>query len=225
VSAPAADTAATSVRRLVGLRVADPPEVWTTLGFHVVDDRVAAGGVELELTAGCAGGGVRGWRFDPPWAAPIDGLAPLPTLTDRPTARASTTTGTSQALAPAAHPNGTTALDHVVVTSPDVERTTAALVEAGIVPRRTVEGARGDHDVLYRFFLLGTCVLELIGPRTPEGDGPARFVGLAFTTTAIDALGTIAGDPRPAIQPGRRIATVRKHAGASVPIAFLSPRT
>jgi hypothetical protein len=225
VSAPAADTPATSVRRLVGLQVADPPEVWTTLGFHVVDGRVAIGGVELELATGESGGGVRGWRFDPPWAAPIDGLAPLPTRTDRPAARASAATGTSQALAPAAHPNGTTALDHVVVTSPDVERTTAALVEAGIVPRRTVEGARGDHDVLYRFFLLGTCVLELIGPRTPDGEGPARFVGLAFTTTGLDDLGAIAGDPRPAVQAGRRIATVRKQAGSSVPIAFLSPRS
>jgi hypothetical protein len=225
VSAPTDDTPATSVRRLVGLQVADPPEVWTTLGFHVVDGRVALGGVELELATGRSGGGVRGWRFDPPWAAPIDGLAPLPTRTDRPAARDSTATGTSHALAPAAHPNGTTALDHVVVTSPDVERTTAALVEAGIVPRRTVEAARGDHDVLYRFFLLGTCVLELIGPRTPDGEGPARFVGLAFTTTALDDLGAIVGDPRPAIQASRRIATVRKQAGSSVPIAFLSPRS
>jgi hypothetical protein len=33
------------------------------------------------------------------------------------------------------------------------------------------------------------------------------------------------GDVREAVQPGRRIATVRAEAGASAPIAFLSERT
>jgi hypothetical protein len=201
-----------TVRRLVGLRVADRPEVWTALGFHVLDDRVDVGGVAIELTGERAGRGVRGWRLEPSWDEPIDGLAAIP----GPAA--------GEHDDPTPHRNGATALDHVVVASPDVDRTTAALAAAGIHPRRTIEGARGDHDVLYRFFLLGTCVLELIGPRTPDGDGPARFVGLAFTTTAIDDLGATAGEPRPAIQPGRRIATVRQQVGSSVPIAFLSPR-
>jgi hypothetical protein len=212
VSAAAAGTEERSGRRLVGLRVADPPAVWATLGFDVADGRVVVGGVVIELTSD-ATGGIRGWRFTPPWDAPIDGLAPLPAAADR------------EADAPASHPNAATALDHVVVASPDVARTTAALGAAGILPRRTIEGARGDRDVLYRFFLLGTCLLELIGPRTPDGDGPARFVGLAFTTTAIDELGPIAGEPRPAIQPGRRIATARQQVGSTVPIAFLSPRS
>jgi hypothetical protein len=203
---------------LVGLRVADPPEVWTTLGFHVADGRVVVGGVTVELTTEGTGG-VRGWRLDPPWDAPIDGLAPVDEGGRTPAASDPADDE------PGLHPNAATALDHVVVASPDVERTTAALGAAGIEPRRTIEGARGDRDVLYRFFLLGTCVLELIGPRTPDGDGRARFVGLAFTTTAIDELGAIAGEPRPAIQPGRRIATVRRHVGSTVPIAFLSPRT
>jgi hypothetical protein len=212
VSAAAADDSdQPSVRRLVGLLVADPPEVWARLGFHVADGRVVVGGVAIELTTEAAGG-VRGWRFDPSWDAPIDGLASMPRAAH-------------EADDTAHHPNAATALDHVVVASPDVARTTAALGAAGIHPRRTIEGARGDRDVLYRFFLLGTCVLELIGPRTPDGDGPARFVGLAFTTAAIDELGATAGEPRPAIQPGRRIATVRQQVGSSVPIAFLSPRS
>jgi hypothetical protein len=214
----AADPVQPQPRRLVGLRVADPPEVWATLGFHVADDRVVVGGVVIELTTEEADG-VRGWRFDPPWDASIDGLASIDGSGQVPAPAAHDGHGS------AAHPNAATALDHLVVATPDVERTTTALGTAGIEPRRTIEGARGDRGVLYRFFLLGTCVLELVGPRTPDGDGPARFVGLAFTTTAIDELGTVAGEPRPAIQPGRRIATVRRQVGSTVPIAFLSPRT
>jgi hypothetical protein len=204
-------------RRLVGLDVADPPEVWTALGFRVVGDSVVVGGIRVQLRGTAAGpgdGGVRSWCFEPAWPASIHGLAahprPVPADTRAPDA--------------ASHPNGVTAVDHVVVASPDVERTTAALGEAGIAARRTIVGARGDDEVLYRFFLLGTCVLELIGPAEATGAGPARFAGLAFTTTTIDDLGELIGEPRVAVQPGRRIATVRRRAGSSIPIAFLSPR-
>jgi hypothetical protein len=218
-------------RRLIGLVVGDDPAVWTAAGFSVEDDHVDVGGVRVGLAGRAGGTGIRSWSFEPAWSQPIDGLA---TVHDP----ASGTWGA----APAAHPNGVTVLDHVVVATPDVERTTGALAAAGIEPLRTILGARGETDVLYRFFLLGTGVLELIGPAaaasmadhpaaSPAGsptvstaDEPARFVGLAFTTTTIDELGDIAGGPRPAIQPGRRIATLRREIGVSVPVAFLTPR-
>jgi hypothetical protein len=203
-------------RRLIGLVVGDDPAVWAAAGFSVEDDHVDLGGVRIRLAGRDDGTGIRSWSFEPAWTRPIDGL---PTIDD-PTPGASRTT-------PAAHPNGVTALDHVVVATSDVERTTSALGEAGIEPRRTVVGARGETDVLYRFFLLGTCVLELIGPTdgaASPSDEPARFAGLAFTTAIIDELGELAGEPRPAIQPGRRIATLRREIGVSVPVAFLTPR-
>jgi hypothetical protein len=203
-------------RRLIGLVVGDDPAVWAAAGFSVEDDHVDLGGVRIRLAGRDDGTGIRSWSFEPAWTRPIDGL---PTIDD-PTPGASRTT-------PAAHPNGVTALDHVVVATSDVERTTSALGEAGIEPRRTVVGARGETDVLYRFFLLGTCVLELIGPTDGAAsppDEPARFAGLAFTTAIIDELGELAGEPRPAIQPGRRIATLRREIGVSVPVAFLTPR-
>jgi hypothetical protein len=203
-------------RRLIGLVVGDDPAVWAAAGFSVEDDHVDLGGVRIRLAGRDDGTGIRSWSFEPAWTRPIDCL---PTIDD-PTPGASRTT-------PAAHPNGVTALDHVVVATSDVERTTSALGEAGIEPRRTVVGARGETDVLYRFFLLGTCVLELIGPTDGAAsppDEPARFAGLAFTTAIIDELGELAGEPRPAIQPGRRIATLRREIGVSVPVAFLTPR-
>jgi hypothetical protein len=223
-----------AARRLTLLTVGDGPQPWQAAGFRVGVDppdgtngtaSLEVGNVRVQLVGDQGGRGLLGWGFEPTWTAPIDGLpvaAPPPTRT----VDGAVTGATS-------HPNGVTALDHVVVTSPDVERTTAALAAAGIQPRRTVRGARGDADLLYRFFLLGTCVLELVGPATPAGDAPvtpagdtpARFAGLAFTTTAIDDLGGRAGPPRPAIQPGRRITTLRREVGISAPVAFLTPRS
>jgi hypothetical protein len=212
-----------SNRRLIGLVVGDDPSVWAGAGFRVEDDHVDVGGVRIRLAGRGAGAGLRGWSFEPAWTQPIDGLPVVdtaPPVTSPPSTSRST---------PATQPNGVTAIDHVVVASPDVERTTTALGEAGIEPRRTVVGARGDADVLYRFFLLGTCVLELIGPAIASEPSaavePARFAGLAFTTATIDELGDVAGEPRPAIQPGRRIATLRREIGVSVPVAFLTPRS
>jgi hypothetical protein len=212
-------------RRLTHLAVGDGPEAWRAAGFRVrlapgdgTDGQASlvAGGVRIQLIGDQGARGLLGWGLEPAWSAPIDGLL----------ATAPPTAGTAAGGADGAprHPNGVAALDHVLVTSPDVERTTTALAAVGIQPRRTVRGVRGDDDVLYRFFLLGTCVLELVGPATPAGDAPACFAGLAFTTSAIDDLGELTGPPRPAIQPGRRIATVRPESGLSVPIAFLTPR-
>jgi hypothetical protein len=203
-------------RRLIGLGVGDDPAVWAAAGFSVEDDHVDLRGLRIRLAGRAGGTGIRSWSFEPAWTRPIDGL---PTIDD-PTPGAPRST-------PAAHPNGVTALDHLVLATSDVERTTGALGQAGIVPRRTIVGARGESNVLYRFFLLGTCVLELIGPTDAAAsphDEPARFAGLAFTTATIDELGELAGAPRPAIQPGRRIATLRREIGVSVPVAFLTPR-
>jgi hypothetical protein len=201
------------VRRLVEVVVGDDPAVWQAAGFTVDGDTIHLDGLRLRLVDPAHGRGIRALGFDPTWTADLDGLSTIASAADPDGPR------------DAAHRNGAIALDHLVVTSPDPERTTAALVRAGIEPRRSIVGARGDTDVLYRFFLVGTCVLELIGPvDAPETAGPARFAGLAFTSVTIDALGGLATAPKDAVQPGRRIATLRHDVGASVPIAFLSPR-
>jgi hypothetical protein len=57
-------------------------------------------------------------------------------------------------------------------------------------------------------------------------DAPALLWGLAF---GVDSLETTAellderlSDPRDAVQPGRRIATLRRSAGVGVAMAFMS---
>ena len=120
------------------------------------------------------------------------------------------------------HPNGVVAIDHVVVTSPDLARTTSALQAVGMEPRRT-----RDHGAMRQiFFRLGPVILELVGPPAPGGDGPARFWGIAFTVADLDATARFLGDRlgrvKDAVQPGRRIASLRKEAGLTVPMAFMS---
>ena len=77
------------------------------------------------------------------------------------------------------------------------------------------------------FFRLGRPILELIGPAAPAGTEPARFYGVAFTVEDLDATTALLGDRlggvKDAVQPGRRIATLRREAGAGIPLAFMSP--
>ena len=58
-------------------------------------------------------------------------------------------------------------------------------------------------------------------------DRPARLWGLALIAPDLDStvalLAAHAGAPRDAVQPGRRIATLRRSAGLAVPIALVTP--
>ncbi|MEX1177116.1 MAG: hypothetical protein WEB09_01520 [Nitriliruptor sp.] len=201
--------------RLTGLVVGDDPAAWTAMGMPVVGDRATVDGVTIRLVGADGPRGVLGWELDPPVDHALDGLAAAD-ATGHPADADGVPTGRRDAVV---------ALDHVVVATPDVERTTAAVNALGIEPRRTVDAARGDDGVRYRFWSLGTCLLELIGPTEPAGDGPATFGGLAFTAPDLRAFGDVASHPRPAIQPGREIVTVRtRELDVSVPVAILSPR-
>ncbi len=208
------DAASGGRPRLVGLTVGDDPAAWSALGFAVEGDRFTVGGVTIHLVGAGEQRGILAWSLQPA-GADADGLVHR----EAPT------------LVPAvSHANGVTAVDHVVAATPHLDRTTDALADLGIAPRRSVEGLRGGTST-YRFFLLGTCVLELIGPtdhdpsRTPR---PAGFAGVAFVAPDLalaQALPHVAGEPRDAIQPGRRIVTLRTtDHDVSVPVAVLTPR-
>jgi hypothetical protein len=127
--------------------------------------------------------------------------------------------------APDPHPNGAVRIDHVVVNTPDLSRTFAALQDAGLDLRRV----REHSDTLHQgFFRLGEVILEVVGPPQPAGDGPAGFWGLVAVVPDVDALAASAepglfGEPRAAVQEGRRIVTVQRAAGLSVALAFLTP--
>jgi hypothetical protein len=200
--------------RLVALAVADEPVVWQDAGFAVDHaGRCWLGDVAVTLTPG-SGTGVTAWSLEG-IDGPVDGL---PTIDLPPTEPAG---------AAVLHPNGTTAIDHVVVTTPHVDRTVAALEGAGLEARRVRDAGSGDRPIRQVFFRIGDPVLEVVGPPERSGDGPARFWGLALTVADLDAtaaaLGEHLGEAKGAVQPGRRIATLRRSAGCTTALAFMSP--
>ncbi|MBK5223077.1 MAG: glyoxalase [Acidimicrobiia bacterium] len=199
---------------LIELQVGDEPAAWQRAGFHVEDGSTWIGDVRLRLVGESNGRGIASWGFEaPPVAGELDGL---PVHAATPAAPPSTP-----------HPNGVTGFDHLVVSSPDLDRTIEAYTDAGLELRRTRDIDTPDAPRRQCFFWIGEVILELVGPREPSGDGPSRFFGVACTVADLDAtaasLGESCSAPKDAVQPGRRIATLRhKPLGMSVPVAFMS---
>jgi hypothetical protein len=223
-----------SIEELV---LADQPERWSALGFAVEGDVVWLGAVRLRLAGESAGRGIVGWALRGVRSTELDGL---PTTradgTGPPGAHGRGPGAVTEAEGAAAeHPNGIVAIDHVVAMTPALERSVQALQDAGLDLRRIRDQPTPAGAPRQAFFRLGAEILEVV--QEPEdviaarGDGGAdrstRLWGLALLAPDLDrtvaALGEHAGEAREAVQPGRRIATVRRSAGLAVPVALMSP--
>lgn len=201
------------------LTVADTPDAWSALGFALDGDTCVIGDVRIRLAGPDAGRGLAGWSLRDVESTELDGLPT--TRSDRPPPSERPP-----------HPNGITALDHVVAITPALDRTVAALQAAGLDLRRIREEPTPAGAPRQAFFRLGTNILEVVqepaeATERAGGDRPAFFWGLAFVAPDLDAtvagLGDRASEIRPAVQPGRRIATLRRSAGLAIPIALMTP--
>jgi hypothetical protein len=201
------------------LVIGDEPDAWRAAGFSVDGDDVCRiGTVRVRLQGREGGKRIRGWSVRDPEpgsleTGTIDGLR--------------TEVSTTAPCAGAEHANGVTHIDHVVLVTPDVARTVSALEAVGWGVRRTRETDQYGPPFTQTFFRAGEVLLELIGPAEPSGDGPAAFFGLAHTVADLDAtarlLGPHLGAVKEAVQPGRRIATLRhKELDVSVATAFMT---
>jgi hypothetical protein len=214
----AAPEAAPTIDELV---LADEPQRWSALGFAVADGALVLGRVRVRLSGRDAGRGFRGWSLRGLRSLELDGLATRESHSPPPVA------------APA-HPNGVTAIDHVVAMTPELDRTVEALLAAGLNLRRIREEPTPAGAPRQAFFRLGDEILEVV--QEPEAvaarDGgvqrPARLWGLALRVQDLDRtvaqLAPHASDARAAVQPGRRIATLRRTAGLAVPVALMSAK-
>lgn len=201
------------------LVVSDAPEVWSACGFTVEEGVCVVGDTRIRFVEGEGKRGIEGWSLRGLDSLDLDGL---PTShSDQPTPPEVP-----------AHPNGVTGLDHVVAISSDLDRTVAALTAAGLDLRRIREEPTPAGAPRQAFFRLGSVILEVVQepPEATEragGDRPAFFWGLAFVASDLDQtvafLGGRASETRDAVQPGRRIATLRRSAGFSVPVALMTP--
>ena len=114
-------------------------------------------------------------------------------------------------------------IDHVVVFTDSLERTTTAVAEAtghGVRRvRETADARQGFHRVGP-----GGVIIEVVERADVTS---VALWGLVLTVPDLDSLVAAAdgaiGVPRDAVQPGRRIATVRGAAGLGVAVAFMSP--
>lgn len=202
----------------------DEAGAWERLGFAVGPrGDVVVGGVTLRCLGG--GGGARGWVLGgDSGPGEVDGI---------PTEWAPTPSADAAA---APHPNGASSVDHVVVLTASVDRTVTALQAVDGDLRRRAEPPAVPVEMA--FVRLGGVVVEVAGRAAAAAptelaapaaaESRARIWGLGFVVPDVDALavrlGDAVGEPRDAVQPGRRIVTARPAAGLETAVAFLTPR-
>jgi hypothetical protein len=227
-NARAAATVATTTA-IAEITLADDPERWEALGFLVSDGVVQLGGVRVRLAGedadpraiGSSRRGILEWSLSGITRGELDGLPTTQSNSPPPST------------APE-HPNGVLGIDHVVVMSPALDRSVQALRAAGLDLRRIREQPTPAGAPRQAFFRLADVILEVVQEpeqvlekRADGPSGPARFWGMALLAGDLDQtvarLAEHVSEIRPAVQPGRRIATLRRSAGLAVPVALMSP--
>lgn len=213
------------------LRVASPITTWTRLGFTSVSgDLLCLSDFGLRFVTDVDGvafnnGGpssiVHGWSLvdfemeygSDPRHLVVDGIdtriVPEPTCTSV-----------------SASPLGVIGVDHVVVMTGDLDRTCTAITAAtGAELKRIRDAGRGVRQGFHR---LGPVILEVVERPDLERSTSSSIWGLVLTVADLDAavewLGPDAvSQPRQAVQPGRRIATIATEVGLGMAVALMSP--
>lgn len=208
--------------RLVELVAAASGDAWRQVGLDLrpADDGpgevAVVAGVRLRVVEpGADGVGLRRWVLagDQPGDFDIDGVAttvvaPGPTATD----------GT--------HRLGAIGVDHVVVMTPSLDRTCAAIEAATGEPLKRVRDAGGG--VRQGFHRFGSVIVEVVERPDLAPGSRASLWGLVFTVADLHEVAAWSGPdvlspPKAAVQPGRFIATFRPEAGLGLPVALMTP--
>lgn len=208
--------------RLAGLELRAEPDAWRAAGFTVDGDgRCRIGTTDLVLSGG--DGGFAGWT--------ITGAIPGEDGLDGVATRVVTEAVPVPGEAPATHPNGVSAIDHVVLATPDTARTFETFEAAGFALRRVRDAGTPERPLRQGFFLFSDALLEVVGPPEPApgtAEEPASLWGITLVSTDLSAAATSLGDtlsaPRAAVQAGREIAVVAREAGLGVRVALMTPR-
>jgi hypothetical protein len=195
--------------RLVGLRIGGSPGGWQTLGLTVVDNVAMVGGITLRFIGESDGSGIVAWELahdDDEVVGPA-GIDGLPTV---------------WVSAHAYEPNMAITLDHVVVMTDDLHRTGDAISSATGEPLKRVREAGGGRQ--QGFFRLGEAIIEVVGPAAPNPSLWGLVLNVDDLHEWCDRLGPdVVGLPKPAVQPGRFIATVRRELGLGTAVALMTP--
>lgn len=198
------------------LNVAGEIDTWRSLGLTVTDDGVIPlVGTSIRLVAGDAAeaNGIVGWSLSgvDGTRSDVDGLA----------------TEVVESATPiyADHQLRASGLDHVVVLTPDLERTSVAIEAATGCELKRIREVGTMRQGFHRIGR-GGLIVELV-ERPDLSDGPASFWGLVLIVEDLDAACDLIGPdrisaPKDAVQPGRRIATIRTDVGLGLPVALMT---
>jgi hypothetical protein len=210
--------------RVEWLSVAGDADGWRSIGLTVTDDgMIPLVGTSIRLVPASdhpTGSGIVGWALsgtitgvvgEPGSVADVDGLS----------------THVVSPMAPmyAQHRVGASGLDHVVVSTADLERTSAAIAGATGCELKRIREVGSMRQGFHRIGRGGLIVELVERPDLPQG--PASFWGLVLIVddlgTACDVIGPErVSPPKDAVQPGRRIATIRGDVGLGLPVALMT---
>lgn len=115
-------------------------------------------------------------------------------------------------------------IDHVVVNTPDLERTSRALHEAtGAELKRIRDAGNGMRQGFHR---LGDVIVEIVSAPSISA-GSASLWGFVVNVADVNEIAAYLGPdvlspPKPAVQKNRLIATFRGAVGLGVPVALMS---
>ncbi len=198
--------------QLTDIRVGDDPDAWAAIGFTVMDGSLVIANTAVTLTGSHDDRGITSVAVDG-LGAVVDGI---------------TTHAPPAPRRAVSHANAVSSIDHLVVMTPDCDRTTDELESAGIEARRVRTFEAGGTVRRQTFFWLGDVILEMVGVDADHGPGPASLWGLALSSDDLDAtiasLGGLCTPPKPAVQRGRQITTIKtRDVDITTAIAVLSP--
>lgn len=126
------------------------------------------------------------------------------------------------------HANTAFELDHVVVMTDSLDRTSAAVTAVLGLACRRVRQLGTVRQAFHRFDDTPAgrgCILEIV--ERPDVERPSLW-GVVINVADLEALchqlgPDVVSDPKPAVQPGRRIAGVRAAVGLGLAVALMTP--
>ncbi len=204
--------------RVEHLSIVGSLDAWRTIGLSVAE----TGEIPFMFTslvvrpggdAAASVSGLHGWALSgiDATVSDIDGLPTVavdpasPMLTD--------------------HPNGAIELDHVVVLTSSLDRTCGTIQAVTGAPLKRVREVGPMRQGFHRIGR-GGLIVEVVEHPEVSGD-QAAFWGVVVNVRDLDAAVELIGPdhigaPKEAVQPGRRIATVRNSVGLGTAVALMS---
>jgi hypothetical protein len=202
------------MNRLVALHVGGALTPWQAIGLMF--DEFTCPLADVDIVVSGETPGVNGWTIDigRDEIIEIDGIRTV--LVSGTTPRPPLSTIGRQKVI---------GLDHVVVNTDDIDRTTEAITAAlGLEVRRERQLGNG---AVQRFHKLDNTIIEVVsGPHITQPG--ASLWGMVASVDDLFDLAEELGEnttspPKKATQPGRYISTVRGSVGLGVPFALMTP--